>query len=254
MSQFDRGGGKLLPLNASVPFRGTAFTPQSASPPVTNMYPAALKHLNTILSFLFSWQLRVLTNAHIPFAGAVRRRRPEWKITPCATACPRPSSRAHERTKARPAPEERAAWTAFSRRTAFLTTFTEARSQKHNAPGDLSPTWFTSRLTNTQSRRRTLCVPVFFFFFFKRPTWLIILTRESTKGADGRRFLFMLLLFFLKFPPKCAWSWETRYRPCFCVCALFVNKGNSQMKEKQRAFQGRAARCTADQSEIKAEL
>lgn len=53
MSQFDRGGGKLLPLNASVPFRGTAFTPQSASPPVTNMYPAALKHLNTILSFLF---------------------------------------------------------------------------------------------------------------------------------------------------------------------------------------------------------
>lgn len=75
--------------------------------------------------------------------------------------------------------------------------------------------------------------PRVFLFFFKRPTWLIILTRESTKGADGRRFLFMLLLFFLKFPPKCAWSWETRYRPCFCVCALFVNKGNSQMKEKQ---------------------
>lgn len=70
MSQFDRCGGKLLPLNACVPFRGAVFTPQ------TDYDSFAHKRVLTLTQCHLIAEL-VLTYALVPYGGGFSRWRPE---------------------------------------------------------------------------------------------------------------------------------------------------------------------------------
>lgn len=67
---------------------------------------------------------------------------------------------------------------------------------------------------------------------------MIILTRESTKGADGRRFFVDALVVFPQISSKVRMELGDAVQTLFlCLCS-FVNKGNSKNEIKPESFPG----------------
>lgn len=140
--------------------------------------------------------------------GGLCRRRPEWKITLRETACPRPSSRAQERTEPAPLPRTQTLM-AFTHLLHFTQLSPRRRRTKHEAPRITARRGFHLESRTRRGARRAA--------FFRGLVIYNSNTRECWKGWWEA---------FLSpppppiFPQSAHGVGEPRQRPRHCVCSL----------------------------------